>query len=134
MKLYSDIKAKYFRWRRGMDRAEWDYTQWNEAHICQRANDVTNYYQGFKYVIPVSYNKIYTQSDSFWGEILGTDIKEYTWPNKEVGEHAMLGHFRGYWDQWDGRFHITDLGGELDQMFVATNNDEDAFMIALRFS
>ena len=135
MKLYNDIKAKYFQWRHGMDQAQWDYKQWNEAHICQRANDVTNYFQGFKHVIPVSYLRVNTILEPMFGmHVPGPEIKEYTWPNKEVGQHAMLGHFRGFWDKWDGRFHISDIGGDVDQVFVATNNDEDAFMIALRFS
>lgn len=133
MKLYYDIKARYLQWKRGMDQAAWDHKQWNNANIVNGAGDATNYFQGFKYVIPVSYNKVNSVFDGMlhWP---CPEIKEYCWPNRETGQHAMLGHFRGYWNQWDGRFHFTDLAAEMDQMFVATNNEQDALMIALRFS
>lgn len=130
MKLYNDIRAKYLQWKRGMDQAHWDYKQWNDAHIVKYASDVTNYFQGFKYVIPVNYDKVFSGFDPMFGSTIGPEIKEYCWPHRETGQHAMLGHFRGFCDK---RFHITDFG-ELDQVFVATNNEQDALMIALRFS
>jgi hypothetical protein len=36
-------------------------------------------------------------------------------------------------DRWDHHWHIDEFGGE-DKVFVATNSNEDATMLALRYA
>jgi hypothetical protein len=86
----------------------------------------------FKHVVEVDPEKFYNYDDpSGWVPV--EDFIKYEYPQRQLGEHAVGSWFRGYWDQWDNKFHICDMSG-LDHVFVATNNDEDAVMIALKYS
>jgi len=129
------VKDWYLTWRTGLDKTSRDYLEWEQGHIVPKANYVRNYFQGFKYVVPLDYEKVYTTSTPFWWEkIPNQDFLSYMWPNRPLGNNCSYRTFRGFWDQWDKQFHICDIRCEMDQLFVATNNEEDAIMFGLRWA
>lgn len=126
------IKDRYLTWLTGMDRQERTWLKWQQENIVQNAGTVENMFCNFKYIIPVS-TDIFDLDDPF-GWYPCDDFKQYLYPTRELGNNAVFYFARGYRDQWDGQFHINDLRGDIDQVFVATNNRQDATMIALRWS
>jgi hypothetical protein len=133
--MFERLKDIWLTWRTGIEKKEREYLAWQTANICVTANDATNYFCGFKHVIPVDYNKVHTVFEPMWGDYLpNREFLSYMWPNRELGQNCSYRIFRGYWDPWDGRFHINDLRCELDQLFIATNSDEDAVLIALKWA
>jgi hypothetical protein len=61
------------------------------------------------------------------------DAQQYFWPARELGNNAVWRFERVGWDKWTNSWHISGMGGE-DKVFVATNNDEDAIMISLKYA
>jgi hypothetical protein len=85
----------------------------------------------FKYIIEVDTNKFTDPAEPF-GWVPCADAKQYFWPDRPLGNNAVWRFERVIWDQWDKCWHINSLGDE-DKIFVATNNDKDATMIALKY-
>jgi len=126
------IKDKYLTWKTGYDKQEREWRKWQDTNIVFRANTVQNKFMHFKYIIPVS-TQIFDESEPF-GWCPHKEFKQYLYPQRELGDNAVYSFERGYWNQHDNRFHICDLIAELDQVFVATNNEQDAIMIALKYA
>ncbi len=126
------IKDKYLTWRTGLTKQERIVRKWEEENIVIRANTIENMFMHFKHIVPVS-TDIFDFDEPF-GWIVCQDFKQYLYPNRELGNNAVFYFARGYRDQWDGKFHLNDMRHEQDQVFVATNNENDAIMIALKYS
>lgn len=126
------LKERWLTWRTGKDKITRDWEKWRDENIVYAANDVQNYYMHFKHIIEVDPRKFWNHNEPF-GWVPVTDFRQYEYPAKPLGDNAVGNWFRGYWDQWDRRFHICEMSGT-DYVFVATNNDEDAIMIALKYS
>lgn len=131
--LIEKIKDKWLTWRTGRDNEGRAFKAWKEKNIAVNARDVTNYFQGYRYVIAVDFNKVCTKFEPMWGMVESEEFLSYMYPHRPLGQNCSFGYFRGDWDKWDHRFHINDIGG-IDQMFIATNSGEDAIMIALTWS
>lgn len=125
------FKDKYLTWRTGLNKQERTWRKWREENIVLRANTIENMFMNFKYIIPVSTN-IFDLAAPF-GWCLSKDFRQYTYPNRELGNNVVYIFARGYRDRWDGRFYFNELSGH-DQVFVATNNEQDAVMITLKYS
>lgn len=134
------IRDRWLTRRTGMSREDREFCQWVDRNIVHNANTVENMFHNFEYIVPVS-TDIFDLDKPFgsqtawpfgWTPCEG--FREYLYPNRPLGANAVYYFARGYRDAWDGRFHISDLRGEQDQVFVATNSDRDAMMIALRWS
>jgi hypothetical protein len=132
MILFDKIKDEWLTWRTGCDKSTREWRTWIQQNIVSNASDVTNYFQGFKYVIAVDYHKVNSKFDPLYGKIESYEFLSYMWPNRSLGQHCMYKIFRGGWNPYDNRFHLTEFG--FDQMFVATNSEEDAIMIKLKWS
>jgi len=132
-KLLEKIKDRWLTWRTGYNKSEREYRAWRDQNIASNASDVTNYFHGYKYVIALDFNKVCTDFEPMYGKIESTEFLSYMYPHRPLGKNCSYGWFRGYWDKWDGRFHLNDIGGT-DHMFIATNSGEDAIMIALKWS
>jgi hypothetical protein len=132
IKLFENIKERIITLYTGKDKVRRDWEKWSNENIVHRANTLQNYYINFKHIIEVDPQKFWDFDEPF-GWCVVEDFMQYEFPQRQLGDNAVGNWFRGYWDQWDGRFHITDLSGT-DRVFVATNNDEDAVMIALKYS
>ena len=126
------IKDKYLTWRTGKDKQTRDFHQWYGETVVSQARTIENMFMNFKHIVPVSTN-IFDLDEPF-GWCPNTDFAQYLYPNRYLGDCTVYYFGRGYRDKWDGRFHLSDLQHEQDQVFVATNNSKDAMMIALKYS
>jgi hypothetical protein len=126
------IKDRYLTWRTGKDQQTRDWDEWCDKTIVRRANTIENMFMNFNYIITVSTN-IFDLDEPF-GWCPKKDFQQYLYPNRALGDNAVYYFARGYRDQWDGRFHLNDLRHEQDMVFVATNNEQDAVMMALKYS
>lgn len=126
------IVDKWLTWLTGNDKQTRTWLKWEEENIVHRAGTIENMFMHFKYILPVT-TQIFNHSEPF-GWYPTKEFREYMYPNRELGDNTVYYFARGYRDQWDGCFHINDLRHEQDRVFVATNNEKDAFMIALKYS
>ena len=121
-------KDKYLTWQTGMNKSERAWDKWQAETIAHRANTIENMFMNFKYIIPVG-NSIFDLGEP-WGWVPNEEFKQYMYPVRELGNNTVYYFARGYRDQWDGKFHVNEMSGG-DQVFIATNNEEDAIIIAL---
>ena len=133
IKLVIDfIVDKWLTWRTGKDRDQREWEAWYESNVVYRASTIDNMFQHFKHVIAVDSQKFVDHSEPF-AYVPNDDAKQYFWPFRELGNNAVWRFERVYWNEWEKRWHINDMG-DTDKIFVATNNDMDAMMIALKYS
>ena len=130
--LLTYVSDKWLTWRTGYTRAEREYIKWNDETVVHRAHTIENRFMSFKHIIEVDYAKWFDLAEPF-GYVPCHRAKSYMWPTRQLGNNAVYYHARGYRDRWDNKFHFEDMFGG-DSLFVATNNDRDAIMIALTFS
>lgn len=131
--LWEAIKDKWLTWRTGVSKDEREYRAWRDQNIVPRAGNVTNYFQGFKYIIAIDYYKVCTVFDPLFGFLESGEFLSYMYPRRPLGQNCYYGCFRGEWDKWDHQFYINDIGG-IDQMFIATNSEEDAVFFKLKWT
>ena len=118
--------------RTGKDKAQREWEAWYEVNVVYRAHTIENMFMHFKHIIEVDTNKFVDHYEPFaW--VPNKDARQYFWPARELGNNAVWRFERVRRDPWDRRWHIDEFGGE-DRIFVATNNDRDAIMIALKYS
>lgn len=125
------IKDKWLTFWTKKSKSQREWEAWAEVTIASRADTIENMFMNFKHIIPVTTN-IFDLDEPFgWAPC--QDFKQYLYPTRQLGDNAVFYFARGYRDQWDKRFHLNDMRHEEDQVFVATNNDRDALMIALKY-
>ena len=132
MVMIEYIKDKWLTWRTGNDKQTRDWDKWCDETVVHRASTIENMFMNFKYIIPVT-TQIYNPIGPF-GWVPCEDFNQYRYPSRALGDCTVYYFARGYRDEWDGKFHLNDLRHEQDQVFAATNNEEDAVMIALKYS
>jgi hypothetical protein len=129
--LLSKIEDKYITWRTGKDKSQREWEAWYEQNVVYRASTIDNMFMNFKHVIEVDVGKFTDPCEPFtW--VPCKDARQYFWPARKLGENAVWRFERVYWNEWEKRWHINDMG-DADKIFVATNNDRDAMMIALKY-
>ena len=127
------LKDKYLTWRTGYNKSGRAYIKWREETIVRSAYTIEDMFVNFKYIFPVSVD-IFDHAEPF-GWYPNEDFEQYMYPNRGPGNNAEYFFARGYRDLQDGKFYLSELlGSNHDQVFVATNNDRDAVMIALQYS
>lgn len=126
------VKDKWLTWRTGLSKQDRAWVNWRNENVVQHAGTIENMFMHFKFILPVS-TDIFDRNEPF-GWVPCEDFRQYLHPARALGDNAVFYFARGYRDPWDGCFHINDLRCEQDQVFVATNNEIDAVMIALRWS
>lgn len=130
MAMIERIKQRYLTWRTGKTQKQRDWEAWYEVTVNYRANDITNMFENFQHVIEVDWNKFITDGGLSWVPV--PDARQYFWPQRPLGENCVWRMERVAWNPWDQRWHLSEIGGE-DRVFVATNNEKDAIMIALQY-
>ena len=130
-KLKDYIVDKYLTWKTGKNQAEREWSDWYDCTVNWRASDITDMFKNFKHVIEVDTDK-FTNPYEPMAWVPCPDAKQYFWPQRGLGNNAVWRFERVTWNRWDRRWHISALGGE-DKIFVATNSDKDAMMIALKY-
>lgn len=131
MTHWERLKDRWVTWRTGKTRAQRDWEAWYELNVVYRAHTIDNMFYKFKHVIEVDWRKFITDDGLAWVPV--EDARQYFWPQRPLGENAVWRIERVLWDQWDRSWHLNDIGGE-DKVFVATNSDSDAIMLALYYS
>lgn len=130
--MFEYLQDRYLTWHTGMPREDREFREWADRTVVQNATTIENMFQNFRHIVPVS-TRIFDLDEPF-GWTPCEEFREFLYPQRPLGSNAVYYFARGYRDAWDGRFHISDLGAEQDQVFVATNSDRDAVIIALRWS
>lgn len=125
------LKDKYLTWRTGKDKAQREWEAWYEVNVIYGASTIPNMFRNFKHIIVVDPDKFFQFDPFTW--VPCEDAKQYFWPNRELGNNAVWRFERVVWDQWSEQWSINGLG-DRDLAFVATNNERDAMMIALKYS
>ena len=132
MKFLEQIKDWYYFKKTGYTRAEREYRSWYESAINWRATRVRDIFHNFHHIIIVDPEKFFDYDPLAYSP--KKEIHQYFWPQRTLGENAV-------W-RWErvikcpataGEWTVNELGGE-DILFVATNNERDAIMIALKYS
>lgn len=124
---------KYLTWRTGKDKTQRDWEAWYKVNVNYRATKINDMFKNFKHIIMVDADKFVDFHEPFaW--VPNEDARQYFWPHRPLGENAVWRFERvincpATANQWE----INELGGE-DKIFVATNNDQDATIIALKYS
>lgn len=131
LKIRSEFEDKFLTWRTGKDKDQREWEAWYERNVVYRASTIDNMFIHFKHIIEVDTDKFVDHAEPFaW--VPNKDAKQYFWPQRKLGNNAVWRFERVYWNEWEKRWHINDMG-DADKIFVATNNDKDAMMIALKY-
>lgn len=135
MKLFARFKNWYLDRRfakvTGMPGHERVYWEWYDRTVVTAASTLENRFMNFKYIVEVNHNSFF--EDDFISWVPAKEFDQYVWPNRELHECSVWSIVRGERDLWDGKFHFNEMGGS-DHVFVATNNEKDAIMIALKWA
>ena len=125
------IKDRWLTWRTGKDKDTREWEAWYETNVVYRASTIPNMFMHFKHIIAVDHEKFLDYNEPFaW--VPRESARQYFWPFRNLGDNAVWRIERVMWDQWDQSWHINSLSNE-DKVFVATNSDADAIMIALKY-
>lgn len=104
---------------------------WNQSNIKPNADSIREIFYKHKHVFEIDAFKVYPNLQSTHGwKIDQFFMDNFFYPNKKLGDHAIVVLMRGIEDEY-GIFERNELGG--DGCFVATNNDADATLIALKY-
>lgn len=131
MKIFEQIKDWYLTKKTGKTKEEREWISWYEQNVNYRSSRIKDMFRNFKYIIIVDSSKFFQFDPFAW--VPCEDAKQYFWPSRPLGENCVWRFERVIncpataW-QWE----INELGGA-DTVFVATNNDRDAIMIALKY-
>jgi hypothetical protein len=132
MNIIERIKDGYITWRTGKTREEREWINWYEQNVNYRATRIKDMFKNFKHVIIVDSNKFMVEDPFAWAPC--ADAQQYFWPARELGDNAVWRFERvmkAPSTAWE--WEVNELGGS-DTVFVATNNDYDAVLIALKYS
>lgn len=129
--MIEKLKDKWITWRTGKDKPQREWEAWYEVNVVYRASTIPNMFMHFKHVIIVSPNKFFNLCEPF-AYVPCEDAKQYFWPARKLGDNCVWRFERVMWNQWEQQWDINGMG-DRDKVFVATNNDKDAMMIALKY-
>jgi hypothetical protein len=108
----------------------YDHAAWNSKFVNQSAATVEDYFHHFKYILIVDPRKALSITSSY--PIVA--FSEYEYPNRPRSEASLIRIFRVTTrNETDGKHYFDEVWGR-DTVFVATNNEQDAVMITLRFT
>lgn len=127
--IFAKVEDWWLTWRTSKNKSQRDYAAWCEVNINKRASTAEDTYKNFKYLIQVDYWKTF---DVHMFVELKEELRQYRYPERPLGDNMVYGILRGEQEP-NGRFYITDFGSE-DRVYIATNNSEDAIMIALKYA
>ena len=131
MKIVDRLKDRWLTWVTGKTRERREWEAWQQVTINQRAETIQDMFKNFRHVIEVDPEKFLVDHAIVW--VPHPDARQYFWPQRELGDNCVWTTQRVFWDIRTNSWSINEIGGE-DRVFVATNNDEDAIMIALRWT
>ena len=119
--------------RTGKSKQQREWDKWTHENIAFRSNTVHGTFYLFKHVIEVDSGKLFNPHEPFGWVTVEQFKRRYEYPHRALGDNAVWMWFRCERNRWTGELEINELCGA-DRLFVATNNDRDAIMIALQYS
>lgn len=127
------LRAAIRRWEKGIAKESWSFSQFIDQNINKDALYVKDYFRGFKYIIQLDPDKALTH-DYNYDDYVVPEFREFMYPRKSLSDHCVVRTLTINTQTRDGQ--ITKFPGRMnvEQTFAATNNEQDAFMIKLRFS
>ena len=131
MEFLENIKQRYLTWKTGKSKEQREWEAWYDVNVVWRASTIENMFMNFDYIIEVNPDKFFQFDPFAW--VPCEDAKQYLWPQRELGNNAVWRFERVRKDQWDNRWHLDEMGGG-DHVFVATNNEQDALLIAMKYA
>ncbi len=131
-KVTETIKDWYLTRKIGKNKAEREWEEWYHSNVNFRASRIKDMFRKFDHIIIVDPDKFFQFDPFAW--VPTEDAKQYFWPTRDLGTNAVWRFERvincpATANEWT----VNELGGE-DKVFVATNNERDALMIALKYS
>lgn len=131
-KLIEYIRDRWLTWRTGKTKDERAWLSWYDATVNYRADTIDDMFKNFRHVIMVNTEKFTDFYEPFsWAPC--ADAKQYFWPHCALANTAVWRFERVYWDTVMEQWRISSFGG-VDHIFVATNSDDDAVVIALKYA
>ena len=131
MNLKERLVDWYLTRKTGKTKAEREWEAWYAINVNVRATRIKNMFEKFEHVIMVDPDKFFQFDPFVW--VPTEDAKQYFWPARPLGENCVWRYERvinAPSTAWE--WEINELGG-YDKVFVATNNERDAMMIALKY-
>lgn len=131
MEIIESLKDKYITWRTGKDKATREWEAWYEQNVNYRATRIKDMFCNFEHIIMVNPDKFFKFDPFAW--VPCDNAKQYFWPARPLGKNCVWRFERvinAPSTAWE--WEINELGG-YDKVFVATNNEQDAIMIALKY-
>lgn len=131
MEIVEQIKDWYLTRKTGKTKAEREWEAWYNENVNYRAIRIKDMFKNFKHIIIVDSNKFFKFDPFAW--VPCDDAKQYFWPYRPLGENCVWRVERVMNEPstaWE--WTVNELGGE-DRVFVATNSERDAMMIALKY-
>ncbi len=132
VRLKEYITDKWLTWRTGKDKPQREWEAWYEQNVVYRASTIPNMFMHFKHIIVVDADKFFDVCEPF-AYVPNEDARQYFWPQRPVTNTCVWRFERVIWDQWEQCWHVNGMG-DRDKVFVATNCEKDAIMIALKYS
>lgn len=125
------IIDRWLTWRTGKDKIQREWEAWYNQNVNWLSPRISTMFEKFKHVIVVDVNKFMDLNEPMsW--IPCEDAEQYFWPNRELGNNAVW-RFERVIPYGDNDYYVNGIG-DRDMVFVATNNDEDAIMITLKYT
>jgi hypothetical protein len=131
-KLRDKLVDAWLTWQTKKSKEQREWESWYERNVVYRAGTIDNMFMHFKHVIIVNPDKFFDLCEPFT-YVPNQDAKQYFWPQRELGNNAVWRFERVVWDRWTNSWHVNGMG-DRDKVFVATNSDRDATMIALKYA
>jgi hypothetical protein len=133
--MFEFLIRKYHVWktRRHDQKLAIKFKIWREQTVNLRADSIQSMFKNFKFLIQVDSAKFFNHASPHPGWHTVDSFIQYEYPNRGLGDNAVWIFERGVWDFWNKEFHINTLGN-MDLVFVATNNERDAILITLKYS
>lgn len=122
----------WLTWYTKKSKEQRTWEAWYETNVVYRASTIDNMFMHFKHIIVVDPDKFFDWCEPFC-YVPTENARQYFWPQRKLGNNAVWRFERVTWNQWDQQWHVNGLG-DRDKVFVATNSDEDALLISLRYS
>lgn len=131
MDLIERLKDWYLTRKTGKNKAEREWEAWYEQNVNYRASRIKDMFRNFEHIIMVNPDKFFKFDPFAW--VPCDNAKQYFWPARPLGENCVWRFERvinAPSTAWE--WEINELGG-YDKVFIATNNEQDAIMIALKY-
>ena len=133
MEIIDKLKDRYITWRTGKNKQQREWEAWYEDNVNYRATRIKDMFKKFEHVIIVNPGKFFSHEEMGWW-IPCQDAKQYFHPQRKLGDNAVWRFERVIkYPSTGNEWEVNELGG-CDTVFVATNNREDAIMIALKYA